>query len=238
MFRKCQSFQYYGCNGNGNNFATIDDCNDHCLAAVDSVCGGVAPLLDPNQQPQRCSDMVPCPHGYDCNGENYCCPSSSIACGASFSKGDICSRSIQRSMWHYDRNTKKCSQFAYNGCGGTPNRFISQKACQDMCVDSNSLGSCPRGMTAVIDVGEVLPKSCTLNLMGTCPSGSSCVRSTANQPICCQTVTTCPDNRSPYVIPGRSFSRRENKSIGSNSVVACNLDADECPAGNTCLESK
>jgi len=28
--RKCQPFQYYGCNGNSNNFDTIDDCKNTC----------------------------------------------------------------------------------------------------------------------------------------------------------------------------------------------------------------
>lgn len=213
--RQCQPFQYYGCNGNGNNFNSMEECSDHCLNAIDSVCGGVAALMDPNQQPQRCSENVPCPSGYDCNGQNYCCPATATACGASHSQGNHCSGSVQRSMWYFDNRSRKCSQFAYNGnfprfalkivflgCGGTPNRFVSQKACQEMCVDTNSLGSCPRGMSTVLDAGESLPKSCTLNVLGTCPSGSSCVRSTANQPICCQTVTTCPDSRVPYVIPG------------------------------------
>ncbi|PIO65551.1 Kunitz/Bovine pancreatic trypsin inhibitor domain protein [Teladorsagia circumcincta] len=128
-------------------------------------------------------------------------------------------------MWFYDQTQRKCNQFAYNGCGGTANRFTSRKACVSTCVSSSLSGSCPRGMTPLIEDGDSVVKACTLNVMSTCPPSASCVRSTTNQPICCQTVTSCPDNRTPYVIPG------------STSVVACNADADDCPGGNACVES-
>ncbi|EPB79465.1 Kunitz/Bovine pancreatic trypsin inhibitor domain protein [Ancylostoma ceylanicum] len=223
--RKCQAFQYYGCNGNGNNFPSMQSCHDHCLNAADTVCGGAAALMDPNQQPQRCSASVPCPGGYVCNPEHFCCPTANTACSAAMSRGNVCSGSPLRTMWYYDQSQRKCTQFAYNGCGGSANRFTSKKACTSACVSSPLSGSCPRGMSPLIEDGETVVKACTLNVVGTCPLSASCVRSTTNQPICCQTVTTCPENRKPYVIPG------------STSVVACNIDADECPAGNACVES-
>ncbi|KAL6722916.1 hypothetical protein Aduo_017984 [Ancylostoma duodenale] len=223
--RKCQAFQYYGCNGNGNNFPSMQSCHDHCLNAADTVCGGAAALMDPNQQPQRCSATVPCPGGYVCNPEHFCCPTANTACSAAMSRGNVCSGSPLRTMWYYDQSQRKCTQFAYNGCGGSANRFTSKKACTSACVSSPLSGSCPRGMSPLIEDGETVVKACTLNVVGTCPLSASCVRSTTNQPICCQTVTSCPDNRKPYVIPG------------STSVVACNIDADECPAGNACVES-
>ncbi|ETN70696.1 Kunitz/Bovine pancreatic trypsin inhibitor domain protein [Necator americanus] len=223
--RKCQAFQYYGCNGNGNNFQSMESCHDHCLNAADTVCAGAAALMDPNQQPQRCSSNVPCPSGYVCNPERYCCPTADTACSAVMSRGNVCSGSPLRTMWYYDQSQRKCTQFAYNGCGGTANRFTSKKACNSVCVSSPLSGSCPRGMSPLIEDGETIVKTCTLNVIGTCPLTASCVRSTTNQPICCQTVTSCPDNRKPYVIPG------------STSVVACNIDADECPTGNACVES-
>ncbi|KAE9416235.1 hypothetical protein Angca_003523 [Angiostrongylus cantonensis] len=223
--RKCQAFQYYGCNGNGNNFPSLKSCHDHCVKAIETVCDGPAVLVDPNQQPQRCSDTVPCPSGYACNPEHYCCPFTETACSASLSKGDVCGGVPLRTMWYYDQKQAKCIEFSYNGCGGTANRFTSRKACTSACVNSSLSGSCPRGMSPVIEDGDTTVKECTLNVMGTCPFSASCVRSTTNQPICCQAVTSCPNNRIPYVIPE------------STSVVACNIETDECPAGNTCVES-
>ena len=69
-------------------------------------------------------------------------------------------------------------------------------------------------------------QTCTLNVIGTCPQPSSCVRSTTNQAICCETTVACPDGRRPYYIPG------------SSSVVACNPDGDNCPGNNVCVESR
>ncbi|WKY15675.1 hypothetical protein Q1695_000847 [Nippostrongylus brasiliensis] len=223
--RKCHPFQYYGCNGNGNNFQSMQSCQDHCLNALESVCGGAAALIDPNQQPQRCSATVPCPAGYECNSQHYCCPSSELACSAPMSRGNVCSGMPLRTSWYYDKTEGKCKQFAYSGCGGSANRFVSRKACISTCVSSTLFGACPRGMTPIVDDGDTVVKACTLNVMGTCPVASSCVRSTTNQPICCQTVTSCPNNRAPYFIPG------------STSVVACNADTDDCPGGNSCVES-
>ncbi|KAF8384426.1 hypothetical protein PRIPAC_73568 [Pristionchus pacificus] len=223
--RRCQPFQYYGCNGNGNNFETLDSCNNFCLNAVDSVCGGVSPLYNPNNEVQRCSDEVSCPAGYSCNSQRYCCPSAQTACAAPVSRGNVCAGSPQRSLWHFDATTQKCRQFTYNGCGGSANRFTSLSSCTDTCVKAGALGQCPRGMTAYVDSGDVAPKTCTLNVMGTCPPSASCVRSTTNRAICCQVVTSCPEGRVPYNIPG------------STSVVSCNIDGNDCPSGNVCVES-
>ena len=46
-------------------------------------------------------------------------------------------------------------------------------------------------------------QTCTLNVVGTCPSPASCVRSTTNAAICCQTAAQCPNQLVPYVIPGK-----------------------------------
>ncbi|PAV61571.1 hypothetical protein WR25_03124 [Diploscapter pachys] len=224
--KKCQPFQYYGCNGNSNNFDTVDDCKNTCQnLETDKVCDGAAPLMDPNQLPQRCSEEVPCPAGYNCNSANYCCPFAEIACSASLSRGNKCSGVPPKTMWFYDPGQKKCEPFTYNGCAGTANRFISQTACMKMCSETNKLGNCPKGMSAYMEDGETSPKTCTLNVIGTCPQPSSCVRSTTNQAICCETTVACPDGRRPYYIPG------------SSSVVACNPDGDNCPGNNVCVES-
>ncbi|NXA94317.1 COSA1 protein, partial [Melanocharis versteri] len=37
--------------------------------------------------------------------------------------------------WYYDKNSNSCGQFWYGGCDGTNNRFETEKACQETCVD-------------------------------------------------------------------------------------------------------
>lgn len=36
--------------------------------------------------------------------------------------------------WAYDKNTKKCKEFRYGGCGGNDNRFAALELCQEACV--------------------------------------------------------------------------------------------------------
>lgn len=82
-----------------------------------------------------------------------------------------------------------------------------------MCI--NKLGECPRGMTPFLTtIGTKVTKNfiniliqkifkqCSLNVAGSCPDGSSCVRSNLNEPICCTSTAQCPANQKPYLIPG------------------------------------
>lgn len=36
--------------------------------------------------------------------------------------------------YYYDRNTGRCEQFVFGGCGGNGNRFSSSEECQHICV--------------------------------------------------------------------------------------------------------
>lgn len=42
-----------------------------------------------------------------------------------------CSASIPR--YYYNTATKMCEEFAYSGCGGSNNNFVSLQACTDVC---------------------------------------------------------------------------------------------------------
>ncbi|KAK3581415.1 hypothetical protein CHS0354_016277 [Potamilus streckersoni] len=59
-----------------------------------------------------------------CSRENVCRP---------FTQGVItCAAAIHR--WLYNRETNKCEQFVYGGCGGTSNNFASRDACWRKCL--------------------------------------------------------------------------------------------------------
>jgi rRNA maturation protein Nop10 len=42
-------------------------------------------------------------------------------------------------MYSYDKESKKCVQFIYGGCGGTENRFYTIKECIEVCGAKNVL---------------------------------------------------------------------------------------------------
>ncbi|KAI1704338.1 kunitz/Bovine pancreatic trypsin inhibitor domain-containing protein [Ditylenchus destructor] len=218
---QCEPFQYYGCNGSGNNFVTKRQCEAACQPQVKNACNGVAPLNDEGDYVQRCSENVPCPRGSWCNSKGYCCPHTETACHAPRSIGHTCLSQRPGTYWYFDSSTETCLPFAYSGCGGTPNRFADREACEAMCI--NKLGECPRGMAPFLTTAGT--KQCTLNVGGTCPVGSSCVRSNLGEPICCTSTAQCPSGRSAYVIPG------------SDSFVACLPDDDNCPQGHQCMQS-
>jgi hypothetical protein len=51
--------------------------------------------------------------------------------------------------WHYDHESKRCSQFLYSGCLGNGNRFLTKQECEDMCVmgeNSNAVSVCDAPM--------------------------------------------------------------------------------------------
>uniref|UniRef100_A0A914XB03 Uncharacterized protein n=1 Tax=Plectus sambesii TaxID=2011161 RepID=A0A914XB03_9BILA len=228
--RQCVEFQYLGCDGNSNNFATRVECSNFCLSAVNNVCSGAAPLLDPNNQFQLCSVAIPCPQGYSCTpsgAQSYCCPLATTSCTIGLSVGVACAGGVQRVLWYYNTATSTCQQFTYLGCGGNANRFLDQTVCTSFCASTGTTsGNCPTGMTPVIPSGQTTVQVCTLNVPGTCPAGSSCIRSTTNAAICCQGTLTCPNNRVAYIIPG------------SDSVVSCQPDVgNTCPANNECVVS-
>ncbi|KAK5965012.1 hypothetical protein GCK32_002332 [Trichostrongylus colubriformis] len=223
MTRKCQSFQYYGCNGNGNNFQSMQACRDHCLNSAESACGGAAALMDPNQLPQRCSTSVPCPAGYECNSDHYCCPSSATACSAAMSRGNVCSGSPLRTMWYYDQNQHKCNQFAYNG---------SSVPGFHMCCSTT--GSVSRRPISGYGSARKEPNSLAA-LIKRCPNGFSCVPSMNPQyHLCCSTGSymTQPHIQTPQCLRGSAFV-----DPALNQRQFCSPLRDSCPIGYQCTES-
>ncbi|VDN58619.1 unnamed protein product [Dracunculus medinensis] len=185
-FDRCESFEYFGCSGNNNNFLTREQCENSCNRGEQNACNGATPLMDPSNRLQICSEKFPCPSGYACNNLQHCCPTP--------------------------------------GCAGTANRFTDQNSCEAMCLERANLGQCPLGMSPLMLPGRNTPKTCTIGA-AICPEKFSCVHSTRNVKICCQTKAECPYQRKPYLISG------------SDSMVSCRVDENNCPNNSECLES-
>ncbi|KAI6204500.1 hypothetical protein M3Y94_00681500 [Aphelenchoides besseyi] len=219
---QCEPFQYYGCHGSSNNFITKQECQAACQPTSQTACNGVAPMSDDNgDYVKRCAANVPCPKGSWCNTRGYCCPHAETSCNAPKSIGHTCLTEKPGTYWYYDSATDVCLPFAYSGCGGTTNRFTDRSACEQQCI--NKLGECPRGMAPFLTSSGA--QRCNPHISTACPEGTSCVKSSTGEDICCSSTAQCPTNRLPYIIPG------------SDSHVACLPDDDNCPQGFQCVQS-
>ncbi|KAJ8036118.1 Papilin [Holothuria leucospilota] len=138
----CQTLIYTGCGGTANNFISLQDCQQHC--EVD-VCG-------------RPQETGPCSAGlsrvaYD-DASSQCVSFTYGGCLGSSNRFtnvaecqqrcqvDVCTLPVAAgscgqavTMWWFNQASGVCEQFIYTGCEGNANRFSSQTACRQRCID-------------------------------------------------------------------------------------------------------
>nr|XP_025044616.1 kunitz-type U19-barytoxin-Tl1a-like isoform X3 [Pelodiscus sinensis] len=108
--KSCERFIYGGCGGNGNRFATEEECLRACGQTGEPV--GV-PWTESGQR-------------HNMNGASKA--------------GDVCQLPAKPGpceayMPHYFYNpaSKSCERFIYGGCGGNGNRFATEEECLRAC---------------------------------------------------------------------------------------------------------
>ncbi|NXO98666.1 TFPI1 inhibitor, partial [Certhia brachydactyla] len=105
--RKCEVFEYGGCHGNENNFLTLEECQEKCVAT------GQYPFSYP---PTNSSIVSP----------DFCFhPQEPGVCRGYFTR------------YFYNKETKSCEAFKYGGCLGNQNNFRSLEECQTTCQDNS-----------------------------------------------------------------------------------------------------
>ncbi|XP_035011029.2 kunitz-type protease inhibitor 2 isoform X1 [Hippoglossus stenolepis] len=142
--QKCRSFVYGGCEANGNNFESEDECESTCSGVTGSV-------LPPDSTPPpverhvKAARMVPAvdtsaaesepavtesvhPQYTDMSADEY-----AERCGAEPQAGP-CRAAFQH--WFYNRHTGTCQSFIYGGCRGNKNNYISEESCMAACTVS------------------------------------------------------------------------------------------------------
>ena len=108
-----------------------------------------------------------------------------VQCRLPKNEGFTCGNSIQ-TFYYFDVNTKKCTEFLYNGCGGNGNRFLTLEQCQMGC---GPLGGCPIGEPLTDNAGNLLQ----CNTGGPmCPDHFDCVRYSEDRRmnLCCPNLGT------------------------------------------------
>lgn len=163
--KSCETFIYGGCDGNGNRFDNVEDCQNKCgekesrsdsismkeVCAMPSETGPCRAMMTKyfyNSATGNCEEFVY--GGCDGNENNFdtkeICESRCIPIKESiiFNSEDICAlpsepgpceAAMQR--YFYNLETESCEPFTYGGCDGNENNFKTKSDCQDKCVQSD-----------------------------------------------------------------------------------------------------
>jgi len=212
---QCEEFIYGGCGGNGNKFATIDECKSTCAASSNAVCGA-------NQEFQECGTACPltcdnynnppkictmqcvigcaCQKGYVKNAQGECvrpeqCPSQAQnLCELEADEG-MCRGYFP--MYHFNKATGQCEKFIYGGCGGNGNKFATIEDCKSTCAASSNavcganqeFQECGTACPLTCDNYQNPPKFCTLQCMIGCACQKGYVKNAQGE---CVLPEQCP----------------------------------------------
>uniref|UniRef100_A0A914YYM5 BPTI/Kunitz inhibitor domain-containing protein n=1 Tax=Panagrolaimus superbus TaxID=310955 RepID=A0A914YYM5_9BILA len=179
----CDSFQYNGCDGNSNNFASRDTCEEFC--GVGGCPHGGLPMRDHTGQLMVCTSQEVCPSSHECttvfvssNTINRCCPTKAHVCSLPPLQGTLCG-SHQLTRYYFNIVTGQCSPFQYNGCD-----------------------ACPAGSVVYMDPNDHKPILCNEALKNSCPPNYACTfNALLNNYVCCGSTDmgVCPDGEKAYV---------------------------------------
>ncbi|MHC4695353.1 MAG: BPTI/Kunitz-type proteinase inhibitor domain-containing protein [Planctomycetota bacterium] len=140
---QCVPFIYGGCDGNANNFLTLEECEATCspsdvcsLPADPGPCDSICPRFFHNVCTGQCEPFLfGCCDG---NANNFLtleeceatCPPVMNVCSLPGVVGP-CEAIIPR--FYYNPVTRRCESFIYGGCGGNANNFLTLQECEAAC---------------------------------------------------------------------------------------------------------
>ncbi|KAL6078867.1 hypothetical protein STEG23_020309 [Scotinomys teguina] len=140
----CQPFVYGGCEGNGNNYQSKEECLEQCAGVTENIDGvarnrnGADSSVLSVPRKQDSEDLS----GQIFSYEEYCVPKAVTGpCRAAFPR------------WYYDAEKNSCERFTYGGCQGNKNNHLSQETCIQRCSGKQVYPPLTLGTRAVILVG-------------------------------------------------------------------------------------
>ncbi|EYB98153.1 hypothetical protein Y032_0134g1882 [Ancylostoma ceylanicum] len=224
--QNCESFQYNGCDGNSNNFANRDQCEQYC--SVGGCPHGGTALRDHAGMTATCSTQENCPSSHECvpvvvgtSSITRCCPTRAYMCGLPPQQGTQCGANFV-SRYYFNIVTGQCTSFQFGGCDGNYNNFLTVQQCRSFCYSS----SCPAGNVAYVDPNSQMPIQCNDALSNSCPNGYTCTfNALINGHVCCgaSDYGVCPENEKAFISTS-DMSPRE---------CVVNIDAS-CPPNYLC----
>ncbi|KAM9308074.1 papilin-like [Gastrophryne carolinensis] len=136
----CKNFIYGGCDGNGNNYKTLEECERACKKIdkdcvsppVKGNCEAIMRRYNYNAKTNTCNDFIY--GGCGGNGNNYKtlaeCKQAYKECVSPPYTGDCEALAIR---YNYDAETNTCNEFNYGGCGGNGNNYETLEECERTC---------------------------------------------------------------------------------------------------------
>ncbi|KFM75509.1 Papilin, partial [Stegodyphus mimosarum] len=151
----CKEFIYGGCQGNGNRYATEEECLEHCrdvkgkqsssdiceLNPETGLCRGYFPRYYFDKLTGQCKRFIYGGCGGNKNNfvtEAECesrCGSSSLADASACDQEKVvgpCMAYFRR--YFFNKQTQKCELFIYGGCRGNGNNFSTKEECESTCL--------------------------------------------------------------------------------------------------------
>ncbi|GAA6233372.1 kunitz-type protease inhibitor 2 [Lates japonicus] len=148
--QSCRSFTYGGCEANGNNFESQEECE----AACSGVTGSVLPddsTPAPPEPPAKAPRMAPSFDtglSEDAEGpvESEPATTESVPERTEMSPEEYaehcevkpevgpCRAAFQH--WYYNSQTGDCQSFIYGGCKGNKNNYVNKESCMATCTVS------------------------------------------------------------------------------------------------------
>ncbi|XP_013390688.1 WAP four-disulfide core domain protein 8-like [Lingula anatina] len=221
----CESFKYGGCGENGNNFLTLQDCQNACPGSP-----AVAVQQIQEREATSCKEME-CPAGTQCQQETMVCitspcpqpkpqcvavPANGGEAGTPGSAQDVCREPKvvghckgSHTRYFFNSESNSCEEFTYGGCGGNGNNFGSLQQCQSACpVSSEEVTQQSQEVNPLCPVPRQVFRVC----------GSPCPPTCSNlNPVCmmaCSTGCECPRS-APVLHEGRCIAAEECPQTGA-----------------------
>ncbi|KAK5621387.1 hypothetical protein CRENBAI_007610 [Crenichthys baileyi] len=134
--QSCNSFIFGGCEPNGNNFESQEDCEAACSRVTGSVL-----VEDPTSAPPPPAPKAPRMAPEESAPlQKTEIPADEYAekCEAEYQTGP-CRAAIKR--WFYNKEKGICQNFIYGGCRGNKNNYNSEDSCMTTCTGVTVLPS-------------------------------------------------------------------------------------------------
>lgn len=150
----CEPFTYGGCEGTGNRFNDLYECETVCLAGREPHSASAAKGKHNEMAMRSDFQFKIC----------YLCSLAQVdICRLPVEMGHCNGYAVQERRWYYDDERGTCISFIYSGCSGNQNNFRSFEACTNQC-GSKTLPPATWQLTPIHSTSECILRTLSIRL--------------------------------------------------------------------------